>query len=320
MLNKCKDYYRGNKHEIELIEQFRNGYTSKKAIDWYTRESFIYRLINRAFRTEDITLWYLFRYFIIDLCIQLESVHQEQNIRSSLTVYCGQTHMSTNEFENIKSNIGCLLSTNGFLSTSKKIQLAEQFIGSVEECEDFKAVLFEITVDGSSTIFVDIDQYKTTSNEEEVLFNIGSVFKVENIDYDCNRKIWIIKMKATDEGTHEIKARIDDGRKRQYYHENINLMFGRLLLDTNEYIKAESYFRIILQLLPKSHEDSALIYDHIGDLNMRTSNWNEALKNFNLAYEIKKKILSVNHPLLAFMYISDTNNIISYLVSRGMEE
>jgi hypothetical protein len=49
MLDKCKDYYRGNKQEIELIEQFRNLYTSNNAIDRYTRESFAYRLVNQAF-------------------------------------------------------------------------------------------------------------------------------------------------------------------------------------------------------------------------------------------------------------------------------
>ncbi len=125
ILNKCKDYYRGNKQEIELIEHFRNIYTSNKAIDWYTRESFVYRLVNRAFRTEDITLWYLFRYYIIDLCTQLEKVHQEQNIKTLLTLYRGQARMPTDELENLKSNIGCLVSTNGFFSTSTDIRLAK---------------------------------------------------------------------------------------------------------------------------------------------------------------------------------------------------
>jgi hypothetical protein len=105
MLNKCRD----NKQEIELIEQFRNLYTSTGAIDWYTRESFVYRLVNRAFLTEDITLWYLFRYFIIDLCTQLDKVHKEQNIRTSLTFYRGQAHMPTNEVLHIKKKGGWIV-------------------------------------------------------------------------------------------------------------------------------------------------------------------------------------------------------------------
>ncbi|CAF4553198.1 unnamed protein product [Didymodactylos carnosus] len=78
MISKCKDYYRGNKVVLEKIEDFRKTYRSDKVIEWYTKDSFVYRLINHAFRTEDIALWYLFRFYIIDLCKQLESVHRIQ--------------------------------------------------------------------------------------------------------------------------------------------------------------------------------------------------------------------------------------------------
>ncbi|CAF1305044.1 unnamed protein product [Rotaria sp. Silwood1] len=63
----------------------------------------------------------------------------------------------------------------------------------------------------------------------------------------------------------------------------------------NEYEKAESYFQRLLQVLPVKHADRASIYDYMGTLNMRITNWKEALKNFNLAYEIKKKELHSNH-------------------------
>ncbi|CAF4996915.1 unnamed protein product, partial [Rotaria sp. Silwood1] len=56
MINQCKGYYRRNKIELEKIELFRNTYTFDKAIDWYTLDSFVYRLVNHAFRTEDIAL------------------------------------------------------------------------------------------------------------------------------------------------------------------------------------------------------------------------------------------------------------------------
>jgi uncharacterized protein HemY len=130
-------------------------------------------------------------------------------------------------------------------------------------------------------------------HECEVLFNIGSVFKVESVNYDSDLDAWKIRMKATDEGTESIKERIEL-MKQKYQNGNINLWFGRLLLDMTQYTKAESYFRMMLNVLPKSHPDRASVYEYIGDLNMRTTNWNEALRNFNLAYEIKKKKLPSN--------------------------
>jgi tetratricopeptide (TPR) repeat protein len=138
-----------------------------------------------------------------------------------------------------------------------------------------------------NTVFVDIDQYTKTTGENEVLFNIGSVFKIEEVNHYVNRAAWIIKMSATDEDTYKIKEKID-AKKREFHQENINLMFGRLLLDMNEYTKDESYFQMMLQVLPTFHEDLAFVYDDIGDLNMRTTNWQEAFTNFDLAYEINE--------------------------------
>jgi archaellum biogenesis ATPase FlaH len=62
MLNKCKDYHRRNEKQIVVIDSFGETYNSNEAIQWYTKESFLYHLVNRAFRTEDVELWYIFRY------------------------------------------------------------------------------------------------------------------------------------------------------------------------------------------------------------------------------------------------------------------
>ncbi|CAF1578791.1 unnamed protein product, partial [Didymodactylos carnosus] len=142
MLNKCKDYYRRDKSELEKIELFRNTYTSVTAVSWYTRDSFVYRLVNQAFRTEDVALWYLFRFFIIDLCTQLENIYKEQIFESHLTLYCGQAHMPIKEFDNTKANIDGLISTNGFLSTSKDRENALQFVLGASDTENFKVVLY----------------------------------------------------------------------------------------------------------------------------------------------------------------------------------
>ncbi|CAF4701429.1 unnamed protein product [Rotaria sp. Silwood2] len=174
MLNRCKDFYRDNKTQIKLIEEFRNTYTSNETIDWYIKESFLYKVVNRAFRTKDITLWYLFRYYIIDLCKQLEQVHKKQNIQTNLKLYRGQPFILTDELEYLKSNIGGLFSNNGFLSTSKDFNIAKLFGQDALHTDQFNPAIFEITVDGSNlqnTIFVDIEKYNVSSGEREVLFN-----------------------------------------------------------------------------------------------------------------------------------------------------
>jgi tetratricopeptide (TPR) repeat protein len=134
------------------------------------------------------------------------------------------------------------------------------------------------------------------NDEKEVLFNIGSVFKVLSVSHDSNLGVSKIEMEATDEGTIEIREQIEAKRK-QLHNGNINLMFGYLLITMNEDVKAEAYFRMLLKDLPRTHDDLPSVYDYVGELNMRTTNWKEALKNFELAEVMKrKKRCWWNHP------------------------
>lgn len=43
MVVTCRDYYRGNKKELENIEEFDRTYKSADAIPWYTKETFVYK-------------------------------------------------------------------------------------------------------------------------------------------------------------------------------------------------------------------------------------------------------------------------------------
>ncbi len=46
------------------IDQFAREHRSEKAICWYSKQSFVYKLINKALRTEYMDLLYKFRFFI----------------------------------------------------------------------------------------------------------------------------------------------------------------------------------------------------------------------------------------------------------------
>lgn len=72
MLSRCRDYYRGNKRQLENIDKFERTYDSTKAIEWYTSTTFIFKLVNKALRTENIDLLYLFRFYFVDLCKMLK--------------------------------------------------------------------------------------------------------------------------------------------------------------------------------------------------------------------------------------------------------
>lgn len=296
MLNKCLKYHRWNEKQREHIQEFEKTYKSEDAITWYTKDRFVYRLVNQAFRTDDVTLWYLFRFYIVDLSKKIEQDHKTQNIETDLKLYRGQI-MSTDEFEYLKMNKNGIFATNGFFSTSKDFDVAHQFAVTFNETDQRKPVMFEITVEGinlRSTVFVDTKEYGN-AGEQEILFNIGSVFKIGDADYNENWKSYRIQMKATDEINDKIQKEMER-IKRKFQDGNINFVFGRLLLEMNEYVKAESYFKRLLEMPSSISKDRPTIYDFIAKLNMQISNWKEAFKYFELSYEMMKKTLHSKHP------------------------
>ena len=42
LISSCKDIFKDNKRELQMINHFQKTYSSDKAIDWYTEDSFIY--------------------------------------------------------------------------------------------------------------------------------------------------------------------------------------------------------------------------------------------------------------------------------------
>ncbi|CAF3486292.1 unnamed protein product, partial [Rotaria sp. Silwood2] len=78
MLKECRDIYHDNQKMCEIIDDFEKTYDPKKAIWWYTKDSFLYRQINAAFRTENIPTIWKFRFVIQDIYKRLELLHEEQ--------------------------------------------------------------------------------------------------------------------------------------------------------------------------------------------------------------------------------------------------
>ena len=107
---------------IEICRQTSRTYRDHTPIWWYTLESFLYPMLNRALRLMDTDVIIKLGFFIGDLHRQIEQLHNEQfggsKSKKSFPVYRGQG-MDKAQFEKMAANKGCLLSFNCFLSTSK---------------------------------------------------------------------------------------------------------------------------------------------------------------------------------------------------------
>ncbi|CAF1496342.1 unnamed protein product [Adineta ricciae] len=271
LMKKCRQYYAGNTKVLEEIRNFEINYKPHEALEWFTKKSFIYRLVNKALRTENINSLCLLHFYIADLSKQLEnefSKFRKQN--SDSLIKCYRTfQFSSYDIQYFQYNIGNLILTNGYLSATRNRQLAAG-----------DKVLFEYTIDLNevkSIVFANI-------TENEILFDIGTVFKMNSCTYIEKDEIWIVNVSATDEGANFASEYIEYQRLKMT-NSNLILMLGHLMIETGDYNKAEKYFQAILHSSIPNDEEISCIYFHLGRIYRLQSDYTHAVEYLNHAYE-----------------------------------
>ncbi|CAF4104960.1 unnamed protein product, partial [Didymodactylos carnosus] len=179
LIATLSNYYKGNAGQEAVIKKFSDEYSPEKAIWWYTRDTFIYRLLNKALRQMNVEGILPFHFFIRDLYNQLEQEHQkfQSNIKTPIKVYRGQI-ITRSELERLNdlsqmSDNNNYISLTSLISTTLDQSVALLFIESRksnDEC-DLKSVLFEIDIDlrKKTRPFADIADCTQFPDEKEVL-------------------------------------------------------------------------------------------------------------------------------------------------------
>ncbi|CAF4701202.1 unnamed protein product, partial [Rotaria sp. Silwood2] len=165
LLELCRQTYYGNPSELRIIEEFEKDYHNDNALWWYTRESFVYRTLNKAFRTHNDNFLLLSRFLIRDIRDQLS----REQLSLPIRVYRGQL-MYPEELIVLQSSVGSLISMKSFLSTSMNREYTLFCLNSGTD-SSMECVLFEIEADPRLTNvkpFADISFHSQFPDEKEV--------------------------------------------------------------------------------------------------------------------------------------------------------
>ncbi|CAF0799958.1 unnamed protein product [Didymodactylos carnosus] len=259
-INQCRIYYRKWKRYLIDIDEFARTYTPKEAVQWYTKESFVYRLINKVFRQQNLRGIFAIRFFIRDLFYQLKDLYNDYLTPDYLDdgyicrCYRGQ-RMTQIELKNLTE--GKLISANSFLSTTVDRTIALNFIGDVlnETDEDIQFVLFEIEIKIEHDAPLKRKPFAYISHlshfeksEEEVLIMVGSFFKIDKKRYDEEKKVWNVKVTLINEDDGRINITKDyQILKATSSTEAKVIRVGDLLFESG---KSEQYYTLIKQKLP----------------------------------------------------------------------
>ncbi|CAF3562162.1 unnamed protein product [Rotaria socialis] len=275
LIELLKTEYKGNEAELRRVHEFASKYASNCAIWWYTRDSFVYRLLNKALRVRNVEMIFLMRNIIRDVYEQLRVNQCEKRV----IVYRGQM-ISGNEMKKLRASIGNIISLNSFLSTSLNRKIAERFVGqSIGSCssDDRVGVIFEIEADprlisdtkvDNRRPFAQIDEFSYYGEEAEILFMIGSIFRLEAIRQDDSlgdMRVWIIRMRLCSDDENDLKKLYDHMKNEYGVSKETNLMsLGYLMWKMGKFDLAEKYYRRCLSE-PSSNDCSlSVLYQRLG--------------------------------------------------------
>ena len=92
------------------------------------------------------------------------------------------------------------MSFNNFLSTSKNRKVSLRFAENASTKANMVGILFEMSIDPSlsSTPFASIYDLSNYKNEEEILFSMHAVFRVDKISQiDIDNSLYKVNLKLT---------------------------------------------------------------------------------------------------------------------------
>jgi tetratricopeptide (TPR) repeat protein len=202
--------------------------------------------------------------------------------------------MSSDELKKLKNANGQFISINSFFSATMDAGLALSYL---ENSDGLERVLFEIDADpqlNSDKPFANIKSHNS-DKEEEVLFMLGSIFEIVNMN-NINGGIWMIRLKVCSDNNLQLDSINDDNKL---------LSFGHVLMTMGKVEEAEIYYRRLLDQLPSNHRDFARCQEALGVVAVEKGDYDSSLRFHQQSLEINMKTLDKQHPDIASNY----NNI-----------
>ena len=313
----CRDEFKGNTRELRNINEIQKDYRNKTPIWWYTRETFLYKILNKALRFMDIDIILQMGFFVCDLHKQTAALHAKQftehTSSTSFVVYRGQG-LSQTDFDQMKQSKGGLLAFNNFLSTSKQREVSLRFLRPIITKRDSVPVLFVMNIDPTiiHTPFAHIRDISNKKTEDEILFSMHSVFRIGEIEkFDDDNRIWKVELTFTSDNDPDLRV-LTEKMREEMQGPIGRYRLGFLMIKLNKLDQAEKLYELLLREITDQYE-KALCFHQLAWVYTYQGKYEEAAKYNHKSLEINKIILPVDHPNLPTSY----NNIGGVYHSMG---
>ena len=308
----CRRVLADDDQQLKQVDEFEEKYHDQTPLWWYTREFFLYLMLDRALRTMNTTIIIKLGFFIADLQRQIEELHEEQfGIHGSnerFTVYRGQG-MNKEKFEEITATKDELLSFNCFLSATKRRKVALKFAQQALMNPDVIGVLFVMNIDPAryTTPFVSIVKVGYFGEkEDDILFSICTVFRIGEVTLieAGNDRLVQIELTLINDSDYGLRQLTDCIQEESLPDLKGWHRLGAVLRKMGEFRMAQQVYEILLeQELDENNKTS--IYSQLGMIKQELGEYSEAIAYFEKAIEIEERHTPRNETSLSHTY----NNI-----------
>lgn len=250
LIEYFNDIYKENSKQLEKIEVFEREYSSNDAIKWYTRDMCLYRLLNKALRARNVEVLVKFGFYIRDIFHQLSDAASLEDENQQFKVYHGQI-ISKDEFSRLENSIGAMISFDAFISASRNPDVAYIFAGS--SSDSFVSVILEININRSiqsTKPYANISPMSYFQDEDEILFMLGSVFRIVDVNYAEDNKTRQIVLDICSENDQMYRNVLEHERNKIGGFSTL-FHLAQLLSRIGDYNLSEKYCRKYMTKYPE---------------------------------------------------------------------
>ncbi len=305
----CQDALQGNENLLAIIREFQSSYSADQAILWLYKNAFFHEFINNIFKFAYIDAMLPCRVLIRDIQKQLV----QHKCTSTTHVYQSEI-MSDGQVQQLKNFNGKIIAIKSFFSTNLDRDKALSYTADYSLSNGDKRILFIIEADPqieNVKPFAKIGSILNNNDQNDVLFMIGSLFKITEIE---DEKDGIINIKLTlceNDDTSKCKE-LCNQLQLKYIDEKGEtdiIGFGQYVFDLgksfNEKNVSDSGEKIIrssLEKLSDDDRDRLRCYDTLGYIELSNKNFDESLEWYKKSFDMRKEKFQANDLDLAGSY------------------
>lgn len=312
----ARKQYVSNPKKLNDINEFECTYSPQTSIYWYTRENFVYEILNRALRLMEADLIVDMGFLVHDIHSELCKLHGEQLIndfKKPFTVYRGQG-LSKTDFGKLIKNEGRLLSFNNFLSTSYDLSVSTSLAESSAGKANTVGTVFKMFIDPSisTTPFASVRNRSNYKTEDEILFSMHTIFRIGKIEkIDNMYSVYYVELTLTSDDDEQLRI-LTEKIRDEVREETAWGRLGKFLIRIGQFYKAEMLYNSLVDQACSKGE-KALYQMNLAVLKAKQGDHERAIDYCKQGVEVLEEILPAHSLILAGCY----NNASAVYYSLG---